>query len=52
MERALAFAKTGVDAILVEALPDLQLIQDLKKQIDRPLMVNQIAGGKSPSWSL
>lgn len=52
MARALAFAKTGVDAILVEALTDLQLIKDLKKHIDRPLMVNQIAGGKSPSWSL
>jgi 2-methylisocitrate lyase-like PEP mutase family enzyme len=52
MARALAFAKTGVDAILVEALPDLQLIHDLKKQIDRPLMFNQIAGGKSPPCSL
>jgi len=50
--RAHAYAEAGADAILIEALPDLSLFQQLHTQIDRPLMVNQIAGGQSPSWSL
>jgi 2-methylisocitrate lyase-like PEP mutase family enzyme len=50
--RALAFAQAGADAILLEAIPDLKTIQQLKHQIKQPLMVNQIAGGKSPLWSL
>ena len=50
--RAQAFAQAGADAILLEAIPDLETIRHLKRQIKQPLMVNQIAGGKSPRWSL
>jgi len=50
--RAHAYAEAGADAVLIEALPDLGFFQHLHSQIDRPLMVNQIAGGQSPSWSL
>ena len=50
--RAQAFAQAGADAILLEAIPDLETIRQLKRQIKQPLMVNQIAGGKSPRWSL
>ena len=50
--RAHAYAEAGADAVLLEALPDLGFVQHLHSQIDRPLMVNQIAGGQSPSWSL
>lgn len=48
--RARAFAEAGADAILVEAVQDLGRIQVLKHQVTRPFMVNQIAGGKSPTW--
>jgi len=50
--RAHAYAEAGADAVLIEALPDLSLFQQLHSRIDRPLMVNQIVGGQSPSWSL
>ncbi len=50
--RVKAFAEAGTDAILVDAVQDLGLIRDLKSQVGCPLMFNQIAGGKSPLWSL
>ena len=50
--RAKAFAQAGADAILIEAIPDLETIRYVGSQIRKPLMVNQIAGGKSPLWSL
>lgn len=51
MKRALAFAEAGADAILVDAIKDLDLIKALKKQVPVPLVFNQIAGGKSPRLS-
>ena len=51
MRRVKAFADCGADAILVEALPDLALVKQIQETVQRPLMVNQIAGGNSPSWS-
>jgi 2-methylisocitrate lyase-like PEP mutase family enzyme len=51
MRRAKAFSDCGADAILVEALPDLGIVKQIKDTIRCPIMVNQIAGGKSPSWS-
>ena len=49
--RAQAFAACGADAVLVEAVPDLQTVQQIHDTVKCPLMVNQIAGGQSPSWS-
>jgi len=49
--RAKAFAESGADAILVDGIKDLSLIREMKRTIDRPLVFNQIAGGKSPSCS-
>lgn len=51
MRRAKAFSDCGADAILLEALPDLGIVKQLKDTLQCPIMVNQIAGGKSPSWS-
>jgi 2-methylisocitrate lyase-like PEP mutase family enzyme len=51
MRRAKAFSDSGADAILVEALPNLDLVKQIRDRVKCPLMVNQIAGGKSPSWS-
>ncbi len=50
--RVIAFAEAGADAILVEAIKDLKIISELKRQVDLPFVYNQIAGGKSPSYSL
>lgn len=52
ISRAKAFAAAGADAVLIDAVQDLGLIRHLKKQLNCPLMFNQIAGGKSPAWSL
>lgn len=52
VRRVTAFAEAGADAVLVDGLRDLSLIRELKKLIDAPLTFNQIAGGKSPAYSL
>jgi len=50
--RVIAFAGAGADAILVDAIGDLGLIRTSKSQVDKPLMFNQIAGGKSSAYNL
>jgi 2-methylisocitrate lyase-like PEP mutase family enzyme len=50
--RAKAFAEAGADAVLVDALRDLNLVRTLKDKMHKPLVFNQITGGKSPSCSL
>jgi len=50
--RAKAFAEVGADAILADGIQDLDVFKKLKSQVDRPLVFNQIAGGKSPTCSL
>ena len=52
LRRAKAYANAGADAVLVEAIDSLDTIHTLKPQISTPLVVNQIAGGKSPVWPL
>jgi 2-methylisocitrate lyase-like PEP mutase family enzyme len=50
--RAEAFADAGADAILADAIRHLDLVRKLKSQLGKPLVFNQIAGGKSPPCSL
>lgn len=50
--RAKAYAEAGADAILADGIKDLDMIRTLKNQVDKPLVFNQIAGGKSPERSL
>ena len=52
MTRAHMFAAAGADAVLVEGVQDLELLRNLRHEIDCPLVFNQIAGGKSPSATL
>jgi len=51
LQRVQAFADCGADVVLVEALPNLDLVRQLKDTVKCPIMINQIAGGKSPCWS-
>jgi len=51
IKRAKAFAEVGADAILADGIEDLEVLRTLSK-IDKPLVFNQIAGGKSPACSL
>ena len=50
--RAKAFAELGADAILADGIRDMDVLRTLKREVNKPLMFNQIAGGKSPACSL
>jgi len=50
--RAEAFARAGADAILMEAVKNLSMLTEVKQRVKRPLVFNQIAGGKSPPATL
>jgi 2-methylisocitrate lyase-like PEP mutase family enzyme len=52
LERAVAYAAAGADAILADGITDLNVLRMLKQRINVPLVFNQIAGGKSPAASL
>ncbi|MDA0349154.1 MAG: isocitrate lyase/PEP mutase family protein [Verrucomicrobia bacterium] len=50
IDRAVAYAESGADGVMVEAIKDLDTIAKLRSQISVPIMVNQLHGGKSPDW--
>jgi 2-methylisocitrate lyase-like PEP mutase family enzyme len=50
--RLQAFSAAGADAVLAEAVPSLDRLSELRRQVKVPLACNQIAGGKTPAWSL
>ena len=47
-----AFAAAGCDAVLVDGLRDLNGYCRLRSEIATPFVCNQLAGGKTPPWSL
>jgi len=50
--RLQAFVNEGADAVLVDGVKDLNIIEQLASHIRLPLTFNQIAGGKSPPTTL
>lgn len=52
LRRAKAFSDAGADAVLVDGIKDLSLLDELSALVDVPLAFNQIAGGKSPAVTL
>jgi 2-methylisocitrate lyase-like PEP mutase family enzyme len=52
LDRAQSYAGAGADAILADGITDLGMLKTLKTNVDKPLVFNQIAGGKSPTCSL
>ena len=53
LRRAEALADTDADVLLVDGVRSIERIRQVKKVIgDKPLLFNQIAGGKSPRLSL
>lgn len=50
--RVRGFTEAGADGILVDAIPNLDLLTELKNQSQKPFAFNQIAGGKSPLCGL
>jgi 2-methylisocitrate lyase-like PEP mutase family enzyme len=53
LRRAQALAETDADVVLVDGVRSVEWIRRIRKVIgDKPLLFNQIAGGKSPRLSL
>lgn len=53
VRRAAAFAATDADAVLVDGVPSVEVIARVREAVgDKPLVFNQIAGGRSPRLSL
>jgi len=50
--RAVAYAEAGADGVMIEGIRDLDIIRRLNREVDCPIMVNQLHGGKTPDWSL
>ncbi len=50
--RAIKYAEAGADGIMVEAVHSLKYVRELVKEVQRPVMINQLHGGKSPDWTL
>lgn len=51
VRRVLAFAEAGADAVLIDGLPNLDVVRDVSKRVNRPFAFNQLAGGKSPAYT-
>ena len=47
LRRARAIDRTAADAILVDGLGDMQFLRALRREVTKPIVFNQIAGGKS-----
>lgn len=52
LRRAQAFAEIGADAILVDGINELGILSKIEACTKKPIMFNQIIGGKSPVCSL
>ena len=50
--RTQLYSETNVDAILVDGVKDLNIIRKVQETIDKPIVFNNIAGGKSPMVGL
>jgi 2-methylisocitrate lyase-like PEP mutase family enzyme len=52
VRRVLAFAEAGADAVLIDGLPNLDVVREVSQRVGRPFGFNQIAGGKSPAYTM
>lgn len=50
--RVEAISKTSADVIMVDGVRSLETLREVRKITDKPLLFNQIAGGKSPRVTL
>jgi 2-methylisocitrate lyase-like PEP mutase family enzyme len=47
-----AFSRTDADALLVDGIRSIETLRDVRRITNKPILFNQIAGGKSPRVSL
>jgi 2-methylisocitrate lyase-like PEP mutase family enzyme len=49
IERAQKFAEAGADILFVEAMTSLEEIRKIPQLLDKPLLINIVVGGKTPT---
>jgi len=52
IRRSIVYEEAGADAVMVEAVNSLDEIKQLTSSVSVPVMVNQLGGGKSPSFTV
>ncbi|MBY0589079.1 oxaloacetate decarboxylase [bacterium] len=52
IDRAKAYAEAGADLVYVEAPDTVELLESLPERIGYPLVINMLAGGKTPPRSI
>ena len=52
LTRVIQYAKDGADGVMIEAVRDLDFIRRVVHEVRVPVMVNQLHGGVTPSWTL
>jgi len=52
LQRVQAFELAGADAVLVDAIQNVDMLRMLRDKVNIPILFNQIAGGKSPALSI
>ncbi len=50
--RVEAFSQTDADVLLIDGVQSIETLRKVRKITDKPILFNQIAGGKSPRVSL
>lgn len=50
--RVEAISRTTADVLMVDGIDSIETLQRVRKSTDKPLLFNQIAGGKSPRLSI
>jgi 2-methylisocitrate lyase-like PEP mutase family enzyme len=50
--RVEAISKTDADVLLVDGIRSLEILREVRKTTHKPILFNQIAGGKSPRTTL
>jgi 2-methylisocitrate lyase-like PEP mutase family enzyme len=50
--RVEAFSRTDADVLLVDGIRSLEVLREVRRLTDKPILFNQIAGGKSPRVTL
>jgi 2-methylisocitrate lyase-like PEP mutase family enzyme len=50
--RVQAFSRTDADVLLVDGIRSIETLREVRRITDKPILFNQIAGGKSPRVTL
>ena len=52
LRRVEAFSRTDADVLLIDGIRSLDVLREVRRMTDKPILFDQIAGGKSPRVTL